>query len=35
MTEPERAKYIDWAFATLSSWLGVSVEELTNEARAA
>ena len=35
MTEPERAKYIDWAFATLSSWLGVSVEELTKEARAA
>lgn len=35
MTEPERAKYIDWAFSTISSWLGVTVEELTNEGRAA
>lgn len=33
MTEPERAKYIDWAFTTLSKWLGCSVEELTNEAK--
>jgi hypothetical protein len=33
MTEPERAKYIDWAFTTLSGWLGVSVEELTSEAK--
>lgn len=33
MTEPERAAFIDWAFSTLSSWLGVSVEELTKEAR--
>ena len=33
MTEPERAQFIDFAFKTLSSWLGVSVEELTNEAR--
>ena len=33
MTEPERAAYIDFAFKTLSSWLGVSVEELTNEAK--
>lgn len=33
MTEPERAKFIDWAFTTLSKWLGVSVEELTNEAK--
>jgi hypothetical protein len=35
MTEPERAKYIDFAFTTLSKWLGCSVDELTNEARAA
>jgi hypothetical protein len=35
MTENERAAYIDWSFATLSKWLGVSVEELTKEARAA
>jgi hypothetical protein len=35
MTEAERAKYIDWSFATLSSWLGVTVEELTAEAKAA
>jgi hypothetical protein len=35
MTENERAAYIDWSFATLSKWLGVSVEELTAEARAA
>ncbi len=35
MTEPERAAFIDWAFATLSSWLGVSVDELTSEASAA
>jgi hypothetical protein len=33
MTEVERAAYIDWAFKALSSWLGVSVEELTKEAR--
>lgn len=33
MTEVERAKYIDWSFQTLSRWLGVSVEELTNEAK--
>lgn len=33
MTEPERAKYIDWAFTTLSKWLGCSVEELTAEAK--
>jgi hypothetical protein len=33
MTENERAAYIDWSFKTLSSWLGVSVEELTSEAR--
>ncbi len=35
MTEPERAKYIDWCFATMSKWLGVDVETLTAEARAA
>jgi hypothetical protein len=35
MTENERAAYIDWSFKTLSNWLGVSVEELTKEARAA
>jgi hypothetical protein len=35
MTENERAAYIDWSFATLSKWLGVSVEELAKEARAA
>jgi hypothetical protein len=35
MTENERAAYIDWSFATLSKWLGVSVEELTKEANAA
>jgi hypothetical protein len=33
MTENERAAYIDWAFTTLSKWLGVSVEELTSEAK--
>jgi hypothetical protein len=33
MTEPERAKYIEWAFTTLSKWLGCSVEELTSEAK--
>lgn len=33
MTEPERAQFIDFAFRTLSSWLGVSVEELANEAK--
>ena len=35
MTEVDRAKYIDWSFATLSKWLGVPVETLTAEARAA
>jgi hypothetical protein len=33
MTEPERAGFIDFAFTTLSKWLGVSVDELTAEAR--
>jgi hypothetical protein len=29
----ERAAYIDFAFKTLSSWLGVDVETLTKEAK--
>lgn len=33
MTEPERAGFIDWAFTTLSSWLGVDVQTLTREAK--
>lgn len=33
MAEDERAKFIDWAFETLSKWLGVPVETLTEEAR--
>lgn len=32
MTEPERAAFIDWAFETLSKWLGVDVTTLTKEA---
>ena len=35
MTEPERAKFITWAFETLSKWLGIDVETLTKEASAA
>jgi hypothetical protein len=35
MTEAERARFIDWSFATLSRWLGCSVEELTAEGKAA
>jgi hypothetical protein len=35
MTEVERAGFVDFAFKTLSQWLGVTVEELTTEARAA
>jgi hypothetical protein len=35
MTEPERASFIDFAFKTVSSWLGVSVEELIAEGKAA
>lgn len=35
MAEPERAAYIDFAFKTLASWLGCSVEELTSEGEAA
>lgn len=33
MDEVERAKFIDWAFETLSKWLGVPVETLTQEAK--
>lgn len=35
MTEPERAAFIEWAFTTLSKWLGVPVETLTREAKEA
>ena len=35
MNEADRAKYIDWAFETLSKWLEVPVETLVEEARAA
>lgn len=35
MTEVERTAFIDWSFSTLSKWLGVSVDELTREGRAA
>ncbi len=31
MTENERAEYVDWAFRTLSKWIGCTVEELTAE----
>jgi len=31
MTENERAAYVDWAFETLSKWLGVPVATLTHE----
>lgn len=33
MPENERAAYIDWAFATLSTWLKIPIEVLTSEAR--
>jgi hypothetical protein len=33
MTEPERAGFIEFAFTTLSKWLGVDVDTLTTEAR--
>jgi hypothetical protein len=33
MAEDERAKYIEWSFETLSKWLEVPVETLTEEAR--
>lgn len=35
MTEVERAAFIDWALATVSSWLGVDVTELKCEGEAA
>lgn len=35
MAEHERAKFIDWAFETLSKWLDVPVSTLVEEARAA
>jgi hypothetical protein len=35
MTEPERAKFIDWALKTLASWLGCSPDELRQEGQAA
>jgi len=35
MTEVERAKFIEWAIATVALWLGCSVEELTKEGDAA
>lgn len=31
MTEPERAEYVTWSLATLSKWLGCSVEDLRRE----
>ena len=33
MTEVQRAEFIDFAFKTLSIWLGCSIEELTSAAR--
>jgi hypothetical protein len=33
MTEPERAAFVDFAFKTLSGWLGVPVEALAKEAK--
>ncbi len=35
MTEPDRAAYVDWAFATLAKWLGTTVAELTSEGQKA
>jgi hypothetical protein len=35
MNEVERARFIDWAFDTLSKWLDVPVETLLEEARQA
>ena len=35
MAEPERAAFTDKAFAVYSQWIGVPVETLTDEARAA
>lgn len=31
MPENERSEYISWSFETLAKWLGITVEELTNE----
>lgn len=33
MTENERAEFITWALATLSKWLGIPIETLTEESR--
>ena len=35
MTEPDRAKFIDWSLTTLSKWLGVDCTDLRREADAA
>jgi hypothetical protein len=35
MPENERAAFIDWSLATLSKWLGCSVEDLLREGEAA
>jgi hypothetical protein len=35
MTEPERARFIDWALETLSKWLGCDVTDLRREGEAA
>lgn len=35
MPENERAAFIDWSLATLSKWLGCSVEDLLREGKAA
>lgn len=35
MTEPDRAKFIDWALNTLSHWLGCAVTDLRREGEAA
>lgn len=35
MPENERARFVDWALATLSKWLGCDVTDLTQEGMAA
>jgi hypothetical protein len=35
MTEPDRAKFIDWSLSTLSFWLGCDVADLRREGEAA
>ena len=35
MPENERAAFVDWALATLSKWLGVNVDDLLTEGKAA